>query len=73
MTRGSNRSCALRGQHAHLPPDGEAIADTRQVVEDIAQVPARFALHEHRGDKEPRVDDGRSRREVFQRVSMGWP
>ena len=49
---------AVRGQHANLPLDAESIANDRgQVVEHLAQVAARFALRQDRGDEEPRVDE----------------
>ena len=49
---------AVRGVHAHLPQDLEALAhDVREVVEDLGQVAARLALNRDRGHEELHVEN----------------
>ena len=60
---------AVRRHHANLPFDLEAVAnDRRQVVEHFRQVAAGLTLREHRGDEEPRIENGDASREGFERV-----
>ena len=48
---------AVRARDAHLPLDPRPLADQRgQVVEDLREVAAGFALRQDRGDEEPRVE-----------------
>ena len=54
---------AVRGVHAHLPANLEALAnDGGEVVEDLRQVAAGLALDEHGGREEPHVEQRHAQR-----------
>ena len=65
---------AVRGDHADLPLDLEALAHhAREVVEHLGQIAARLALRQHRGDEEPGVEHRHPHGHGAQRLGSDIP
>ena len=60
---------AVRRVNPHLPENLEPLAhDVRQVLEDLGQVAAGFALDQHGGGEKTHIDDRHPLCEVVERV-----
>src|SRR6478735_165253 len=60
---------AMRRINPHLPENLEALThDVRQVLEDLGQVAARFALDQHGGSEKTHIDDRHPVCQVVERV-----